>query len=411
VSGEVGVRALPPGAPVSGVRLGTAAAGLRYGGRDDLLLLRLAEGAAVAAAFTRNAFAAAPVQLAREHLARARPRCLLVNAGQANAGTGAQGLADARACCEAVARLEGLTPEEVLPYSTGVIGEPLPVERLVAALPRAREALREDGWEAAARAILTTDTRPKLASRAVEAGPWRAVLTGMVKGAGMIRPDLEPAGPPQATLLAFVATDAALDPSQTRRLLERAVDGSFHCLTVDGDTSTNDACTLVATGRAGPPPDGAALGALAEALDGLCRELARAVARDGEGATRLVTVEVEEARDEAEARRVAFTVAQSPLVKTALFAADPNWGRILAAVGRSGVEGLAVQGVRLYAGEVCLAEGGARAPGYDEDRARKALEGEEVLLRILLGRGRARARVWTCDLSYDYVRINAEYRT
>ena len=365
----------------------------------------------MAAAFTRNAFAAAPVQLAREHLARGRPRCLLVNAGQANAGTGAQGLADAWACCEAVARLEGLAPEAVLPYSTGVIGEPLPVERLTAALPQARAALREDGWEAAARAILTTDTRPKLASRLVDAGPWRAVLTGMVKGAGMIRPDLALAGPPQATLLAFVATDAALDPSQARGLLERAVDGSFHCLTVDGDTSTNDACTLMATGRAGPPPDGEALEALAGALGDLCRELAREVARDGEGATRLVTVEVEEARDEAEARRVAFTVAHSPLVKTALFAADPNWGRILAAVGRAGVEGLAVEGVRLYAGEVCLAQGGARAPGYDEGRARAALDREEVLLRILLGRGAARARVWTCDLSYDYVRINAEYRS
>ncbi|RMD80598.1 MAG: bifunctional glutamate N-acetyltransferase/amino-acid acetyltransferase ArgJ, partial [Gammaproteobacteria bacterium] len=374
--------------PVPGVALGTAAAGLRYQGRDDLLLVRLAPGSTVAAMFTRNAFAAAPVLLAREHLARARPRLLLVNAGQANAGLGERGLADARACCAAAAALEGLRPEEVLPYSTGVIGEPLPVERLVAALPRAREALREEGWEAAARAILTTDTRPKLASRTVGSGSWRATLTGMVKGAGMIRPDMirpEMAAAPlpgqgqarHATLLAFLATDAALAPELAAELLEEAVAGSFHCLTVDGDTSTNDACTLVASGRAGPPPDADALAALRRGLRRVCEELARAVARDGEGATRLVTIEVGEARDEAEARQVAFTVAHSPLVKTALFAADPNWGRILAAVGRAGVEGLAVEGVRLYAGagpeEVCLARGGARSPDYDEGRARAAL--------------------------------------
>lgn len=394
--------------PVAGVRLATAAAGIRYRGRDDLLLMALADEARCAAVFTRNAFRAAPVLVAERHLAEAPPRFLLINSGNANAGTGERGLASAQASCRALAALAGCKAPAVLPFSTGVIGEPLPVERIEGALPELLGGLDEANWPAAARAIMTTDTRPKLVSRRCVCGERTATVTGIAKGSGMICPDM-------ATMLAFVATDAALEQAWLERCLADAVADSFNAITVDGDTSTNDACVLAATGALGNPPiaDPKALEAtaLAEAVQEVCQALAEAIVRDGEGATKLVTLRVEEARDTAEARRVADAIAHSPLVKTALFASDPNWGRILAAVGRAGVEGLDIERVRIWLGEVLIVSGGARAPGYTEAAGQAAMGGAEIGIRVALGRGAASTRLLTCDLSYDYVRINAEYRT
>ncbi len=390
---------------IEGIRLAAGAAGIRSGGGDDLVLMELAEGSTTAAVFTRNAFCAAPVILAREHLGRERPRWLLVNAGNANAGMGEQGLRDARACCEAVARLSGVPAEAVLPFSTGVIGERLPAERIEAALPGLVEGLAADRWPAAARAIMTTDTRPKLASRRFRIGESECRLTGIAKGAGMICPDM-------ATMLAFIATDAPIPQDRLQRLLEQAVAGSFNRITVDGDTSTNDACVLVATGRGataiGEEP---ALAAFAEALDSLCRELAQAIVRDGEGATKFIELKITGGASEAECLAVGRTVANSPLVKTAFFASDPNWGRILAAVGRAGLPALEVGRVDIHLGGVRIVHRGGRDPDYREEQGAAAMAGEEITVTIDLGRGEATAVVWTCDLSYDYVRINAEYRT
>lgn len=396
--------------PVPGVRLGTAAAGIRYQDRQDLLLIEIPAGATCAAVFTRNAFCAAPVVVARRHLAAAAPRYLLVNSGNANAGTGQRGLSDAIASCEALAQLTGRACEEVLPFSTGVIGEHLPVDRLAAALPAALSALREDAWAEAAQAIMTTDTVPKLVSRrfAVGGAGTSATLTGICKGAGMIRPDM-------ATMLAYLATDAAVDRDLLQGCLQEVVDISFNAITVDGDTSTNDACVLAAAGTLGNPqiadPAGADYQALREALTAVCQELATAIVRDGEGATKLVTILIEEAADPAEARRVADAIAHSPLVKTALFASDPNWGRILAAVGRAGVEGLAIDRIRIWLGDTLIVSDGGRAAAYTEEAGRAVMAEPEILIRVALGRGQAITRVLTCDLSYDYVRINAEYRS
>ncbi len=394
--------------PVAGVRLAATAAGIKKGGEADLALLEIAPGSAVTAVFTRNAFCAAPVILARRHLARCAPRYFLVNAGNANAGTGEAGLADARACCEAVAAAADCAVEAVLPFSTGVIGERLPLDVMRAAIPGLVTGLAPDGWAQAARAIMTTDTVPKGCSRRIVVDGREVTLTGIAKGSGMICPDM-------ATMLAFIATDAAVAPDFLQQCLRRAVARSFNCITVDGDTSTNDACVLAATGAGGAPPieqassSGAA--AFEAALTDLCVTLAQAIVRDGEGATRFITVEVGGGRDEAECRQVAYTVAHSPLVKTACFAGDPNWGRILAAVGRAGIEGLDVGGIDIFLGDVCIVRGGARAPEYTEAQGVAAMAGEEIRIRIALGRGQARGQVWTCDLSCDYVRINAEYRT
>jgi len=400
--------AVLPFQPVPGVRLGTAAAGIRYQGRDDLAVLDLAPGSECAAVFTRNAFCAAPVVVARRHLAAARPRYLLINSGNANAGTGARGLADAEASCAALAELTGCRPQEVLPFSTGVIGEPLPVERLAAGLSAALGHLHEAAWPQAARAIMTTDTVPKLASRRFAVAGHTAVISGMAKGSGMIRPDM-------ATMLAFLATDLAVEPGLLSACLKAAVDVSFNAITVDGDTSTNDACVLVATGALGndplDDPRTDDLLAFCAALEAVCRELATAIVRDGEGATKLVTVRVEEARDSDEARQVAYTIAHSPLVKTALFASDPNWGRILAAVGRSGVDGLDIDAVRIWLGETSIVRNGGRDPDYTEAAGRAVMAEPEILIHVALGRGSAATEVLTCDFSYDYVRINAEYRT
>jgi len=399
---------ITPYQPVPGVRLAAAAAGIRYQGRDDMVLMELPAGARCAAVFTRNAFCAAPVLVARRHLETDPPRYLLINSGNANAGTGSRGLADAEACCSALADLAGCRTEEVLPFSTGVIGEPLAVDRLTAALPAALAHLRETAWPEAARAIMTTDTVPKLASRCFAVAGRTAVVSGMAKGAGMICPDM-------ATMLAFLATDVAVDQDLLDLCLRDAVSNSFNAITVDGDTSTNDACVLAAAGTLGneslKDSESTDFLALCEAVEGGCLELATAIARDGEGATKLVTISVEEAHDNAEARRVAYTIAHSPLVKTALFASDPNWGRILAAVGRAGIDGLDIDGVRIWLGETRIVSGGGRDPDYTEVAGRAATAGSEIDIRVALGRGTAAARVLTCDLSYDYVRINAEYRT
>lgn len=393
---------------VSGVRLAAVAAGIRYQNRTDLCLLELAQGTQCAAVFTRNAFCAAPVTLARRHLAATPPRYLLINSGNANAGTGPRGLADAEVSCAALATLAGCRAEEVLPFSTGVIGEPLPVERLAAALPTALADLDPAAWPLAARAIMTTDTRPKLVSRRLAVAGREAVITGIAKGAGMIRPDM-------ATMLAFLATDVAVDRGLLQACLAEAVATSFNAITIDGDTSTNDACVIAATGTLGNLPlvdaESADARAFRQALTELCEELATAIVRDGEGATKLVTLVVEEALDEPEARRVADTIAHSPLVKTALFASDPNWGRILAAVGRAGLEDLDIDRVRIWLGDTLIVRDGGRDPGYTEQAGRAAMAGAEIGIRVALGRGQARTRVLTCDLSYDYVKINAEYRT
>lgn len=394
--------------PVPGLRLAAGAAQIRYKERDDLLVMALPAGAQCAAVFTRNAFCAAPVRVARQHLERVAPRYLLINAGNANAGTGRRGLEDAEASCAALAEVGDCLAEEVLPFSTGVIGEHLPVQRIVDALPDVLARLSEQAWPQAARAIMTTDTVPKLVSRQVELGGVMVTVTGIAKGAGMICPDM-------ATLLAFIATDAKVAPAALQACLNAAVAGTFNAITVDGDTSTNDSCVLVATGACDHSPiDGPGhpdYGTLLGALESVCAELATAIVRDAEGATKLVTVEVGGAAHQEEARSVAYTIAHSPLVKTALFASDPNWGRILAAVGRAGVQELDIERVRVLLDDVLIVDAGGRAPSYTEAAGAAVMARPEILIRVDMGRGIACARVLTCDFSYDYVRINAEYRT
>jgi glutamate N-acetyltransferase / amino-acid N-acetyltransferase len=391
----------PPGPedllPVKGVKLGITEAGMRRSGRKDLLLIALAGGTRVAGVFTRNRFCAAPVQVAKEHLASGRPpRALLVNTGNANAGTGKSGIADARASCAEGARLLGCHPREVLPFSTGVIMEPLPLDRIVAGLPACVADLREGNWARAAEAIMTTDTVPKARSRRAGA----ATVTGIAKGAGMIRPDM-------ATMLGFIATDAAVSQKALERLAADAAANSFNRISVDGDTSTNDSFVLIATGAAGPCDQGA----LREAVLEVSQGLAQAIVRDGEGATKFITVRVEKGRDEKECKSVAYAIAHSPLVKTAFFASDPNLGRLLAAVGNSGVRDLDVNRVELYLDEVQVARHGGRAPGYREEDGKRVMGKSEITVRVVLRRGTAAATVWTCDLSHEYVTINAEYRT
>jgi glutamate N-acetyltransferase/amino-acid N-acetyltransferase len=406
----VGLTAPAPGDlhPVPGVELGIARAGIRKAQRKDLLLMRLAPGSRVAGVFTRNRFCAAPVLVCREHLASGEGmRAIVVNTGNANAGTGERGLADARATCAAVARALGVGERLVLPFSTGIIMEPLPVERIAAGLPQCIADLRGDHWLSAAEAIMTTDTVPKAASRRVRLGAREVTVTGIAKGAGMIHPDM-------ATMLCFTATDAAVAPDLLQRLLAQTCDDSFNAITVDGDTSTNDSFVLVATGRAGVTVEreaSAEYAALRAAVGEIAAQLAQDIVRDGEGATKFITVRVEQGRDRAECRKVAFAVAHSPLVKTAFFASDPNLGRILAAIGYAGVDDLDVDGIELYLDQVRVASRGGRDPAYREEDGQRVMRQSEITVRVLLGRGEAAATVWTCDLSHDYVTINAEYRT
>lgn len=386
--------------PVPGVELGVAMAGVRREGRKDLLLMRLAPGAAVAGVFTQNRFCAAPVVVARKNIS-GTVRALVVNTGNANAGTGADGLKRAQSVCKAVASLVGCAPRQVLPFSTGVIMEPLPVDRITAGLPQALE--RRSDWAEAAEAIMTTDTVAKAFSAKVKLNGGEAVVTGIAKGAGMIHPDM-------ATMLGFVATDAAVPKAALRRMAKRAADRSFNAITVDGDTSTNDAFVLMATGAGVACKSAKDLARLEAALVRVSQQLAQAIVRDGEGATKFVTVRVERGRSEQECRRVAYAIAHSPLVKTAFFASDPNLGRILAAIGYSGVA-LDTSKVDLYIDDVLVAKRGGRNPSYQEADALAAMKKPEFLVRAVLNRGRAEATVWTCDLSFDYVKINAEYRS
>ena len=393
---------------VAGVKLGWAEAGIRKAGRKDLLVVHIADGASVAGVFTQNRFAAAPVLLCREHLAAAKTvRALVVNTGNANAGTGDPGLQAARASCEALAQLIGCDAEQVLPFSTGVIMEPLPIERLVAALPEAVGRLDSDHWLQAAETIMTTDTIPKAVSRRVDVGGGIVTLTGIAKGAGMIRPNM-------ATMLAFIATDVAIQPVLLQQLTQHVAARSFNCITIDGDTSTNDSFIVMASGH-GPVRIESAndplFSAFSAALTDVARELAHAIVRDGEGATKLIEVRVEQARTEKEARQVAYAVAHSPLVKTAFFAADPNLGRILAAVGYAGIDDLNPEHVQMHLDDVHVVRDGGRHSAYREEDGQRVMKKAEILVRLQLGRGHAGASVWTTDLSHQYVSINADYRS
>jgi len=394
--------------PVRGVKLGVAEAGIRKAGRKDLLLMTLAEGASVSGVFTQNRFCAAPVQVAKEHLASGLPRALLVNTGNANAGTGEAGIAGARASCDAAARLVGCESRRVLPFSTGVIMELLPVERIVAGLPTCVADLREDNWARAAEAIMTTDTVPKARSQRAQLGAGAVTVTGIAKGAGMIRPDM-------ATLLAFVATDAPVAQGALRQLLADVAARSFNRISVDGDTSTNDSFVLIATGAGGgamiDDPGHPGFPPLRAAVLEVAQGLAQAIVRDGEGATKFITVRVEKGRTETECANVAYSIAHSPLVKTAFSASDPNLGRLLAAIGNAGVRDLEVGRVELYLDEVLVSKDGGRAPAYHEEDGKRVMAKSEITVRVVLNRGLATTTVWTCDLSHDYVTINAQYRT
>jgi glutamate N-acetyltransferase/amino-acid N-acetyltransferase len=395
--------------PVNGVALGVAEAGVRKENRKDLLVMRLAAGASVAGVFTQNRFCAAPVTVCREQLAGGKPvRALVVNTGNANAGTGDDGLARSRKTCAELALLLGCDASQILPFSTGVIMEPLPVERIVAALPRALADCREDNWAHAAEAIMTTDTVPKACTRQLKLGGKVVTVTGMAKGAGMIHPDM-------ATMLGFVATDAAVSPGALQHLLSQAAARSFNRISVDGDTSTNDSLMLIATGAAGTEaiadarhPDYAALAA---AVTEVAVWLAQAIIRDGEGATKFITVQVKGGKNEAECSKVAYAIAHSPLVKTAFFASDPNLGRLLCAIGYAGIPDLDVGRVRLYLGDVLVAADGGRNPAYREEDGQRVMQQSEITVRVELARGAAETTVWTCDLSHDYVSINADYRS
>lgn len=394
---------------VPGLRIGTAMAGVRKAGRKDLVVVALDEGAAVAGVFTQNRFCAAPVQLCREHLdARLGIRALVINTGNANAGTGADGLARARQTCAALASQLGINARQVLPFSTGVIMETLPVDRIVAGLPAAVAALRPDAWLEAAEGIMTTDTLPKAASKQVTIGGRTVTVTGIAKGAGMIRPNM-------ATMLGFVATDAVIDPGLLQGLVREAADQSFNRITIDGDTSTNDSFVLIATQRAGHPPitqlESAEGAALREAVFAVSRQLAQAIVRDGEGATKFITVRVDGGRNKQECRLAAYAIAHSPLVKTAFFASDPNLGRILAAVGYAGIDDLDQGLIDLFLDDVHVVVRGGRHPAYQEADGQRVMKQSEITVRVDLHRGPAHATVWTCDLSHDYVSINADYRS
>jgi len=393
--------------PVNGIKIGTVCAQIKQTQHDDLTLFVIAEKSTCAAVFTRNAFCAAPVTIARQHLLTGAPRALLINSGNANAGTGQQGLQNARSCCDTVAKLLDCAPTQVLPFSTGVIGQPLPIDKICGVVATALASANTENWENAAQAIMTTDTVPKAASiQKIIAGKL-ITITGIAKGAGMIKPDM-------ATMLSFIATDVQIPQSLLQISLERAVNVSFNRITVDSDTSTNDACVLVATGKSGlhiDKIDHPAFADFCQTLTQVCTQLAQAIIRDGEGATKFITITVEQGQTEQECVDVAYMIAHSPLVKTAFFASDANWGRILAAVGRAPVDNLAIDAIKIYLGGVCIVEQGGVAASYTEAQGRQVMQQDEITIRVCLSRGTQQATVWTCDFSYDYVKINAEYRT
>ena len=395
--------------PVAGVRLGITEANIKKPNRKDLLVMQLAPGSRVAGVFTQNRFCAAPVVLCKEHLAAGGEiRALVVNTGNANAGTGEEGMRRARQTCQSVADLLGCAEQQILPFSTGVIMEPLPVDRIVAGLPASVANLQEDNWLNAAQAIMTTDIVAKGASRKIQLGGKTVTVTGIAKGSGMIHPNM-------ATMLGYIATDAAISQSALDAMIRHAVNRSFNCITVDGDTSTNDSLILVATGQAGNTEvvdvQGADYLALRDVVTEVAMVLAQAIVRDGEGATKFMTIRIEGGRDEAECRKIGYAIAHSPLIKTAFFASDPNLGRILAAIGYAGVDDLDVNLIKLHLGDVLVAENGGRASSYQEADGQRVMKEAEITVRVELGRGNAEATVWTCDFSYDYVKINADYRT
>ena len=389
--------------PVEGFRLGTTSAGIKVAGRKDLVLMEIAGGSA-AGVFTQNRFCAAPVIIAKQHLQQTAPSYLLVNTGNANAGTGDQGIADTLSCCQAVADATAVDIQQILPFSTGVIGEPLPVDTICSAVPASKENLSVNGWQDAAEGILTTDTRPKGASIQCDINGSQVTITGICKGSGMIKPNM-------ATMLGFVATDAAIDEELLHAALRKANGKSFNRITVDGDTSTNDAVVLVATGASGVVIDESNFDQFLTQLTDIFVQLAQSIVRDGEGANKFVTVNVEGAETVQEALSVAYAVAESPLVKTALTASDPNWGRILAAVGRADVSDLDVSKIQILLNSVLIAENGGRASSYTEAQGQQAIQAEDIEITIQLNRGQVCETLWTTDLSYEYVRINAEYRT
>lgn len=404
----VGDLSMPEMLPIRGIKIGISEAYIRYKNRRDLVVFELAEDATVAAVFTKNAFCAAPVQLARHHLQVATPRYLVINTGNANAGTGLQGMETAAETCQALAQLTGVNANQVLPFSTGVIGEQLPIDRLIAGLPAALQDLSIEAWRDAAAGIMTTDTLPKGASEVIEVDGQRYTITGISKGAGMIRPNM-------ATMLGFVATDAPIAQPLLHDILKAVTEQSFNRITIDGDTSTNDACVLVATGKAGgtliESVQDSRYEALLAALQRVFTRLAQLIVRDGEGATKFMTVRVEQGGNVQECCDIAYSVAHSPLIKTAFFASDPNWGRILAAVGKAGVPELDVSKIQVWLDDVQICRDGGAAPDYTEAQGARVMQQEEITIRIALGRGEASDTVWTCDLSYDYVKINADYRS
>jgi glutamate N-acetyltransferase/amino-acid N-acetyltransferase len=394
--------------PVAGFEMGYAQAGIKKPGRKDVLVMRLAEGATVAGVFTTNRFCAAPVQVAKMHLAGTKPiRALVINTGNANAGTGEAGLANAQSTCDALAKLLGCDAQQILPFSTGVILEPLPVEKLIAGLPAAIANLQTDNWLSAAEAIMTTDTQPKAASRSVMIAGKRVTLTGISKGAGMIKPNM-------ATMLGYIACDAAVPQPLLEELVRYAANQSFNCITIDGDTSTNDSFILTATGAGELHILDAATSEYAELRDvitELAQELAQMIVRDGEGATKFITIKIEQGQSEEECKKIAYAIGHSPLVKTAFFASDPNLGRILAAIGYAGVHDLDVSKLNLYLDDVWVAKNGGRNPDYREEQGQRIMQQSEITVRVTLARGTAQATIWTCDLSHDYVSINADYRS
>lgn len=390
--------------PVEGFQLGTTSAGIKVAGRKDLVLMKIADGSTAAAVFTQNRFCAAPVIIAKQHLQQTTPSYLLVNTGNANAGTGEQGIADSLSCCHAVAEAANIESQQVLPFSTGVIGEPLPVDTICSAVAAAKKNLSINGWQDAAEGILTTDTRPKGASLQCDINGSPVTITGICKGSGMIKPNM-------ATMLGFVATDAAIDEELLHAALRKANGKSFNRITVDGDTSTNDAVMLLATGASGVEIDEANFDQFLTGLTNIFVQLAQSIIRDGEGASKFVTVNVEGAETVKEALAVAYAVAESPLVKTALTASDPNWGRILAAVGRADVSDLDVTKIQISLNSVLIADNGGRAASYTEEQGQAAMQAEDIEITIQLHRGQVTETLWTTDLSYEYVRINAEYRT
>ena len=394
--------------PVKGVQLGFAEANIRKQNRKDVLVIKLSEGSKVAGVFTKNQFCAAPVTLCKQHLAESKEiRALVVNTGNANAGTGESGMQNAVKTCEALAELLSVSPNQILPFSTGVILEPLPVDKLIAGLPTCLSGLTEDNWLNAAEAIMTTDIVAKGYSAQIQIGGQTITITGISKGSGMIHPNM-------ATMLGYIATDAAISQEALNQLIEYAVNRSFNCITVDGDTSTNDSLILMATGQSGMAEiqvNTPEYLTLRDAMTDVAVLLAQAIVRDGEGATKFMTVKVEAGRDVEECRKVAYAIAHSPLIKTAFFASDPNLGRILAAIGYAGLDHLDVNNMQLYLGDVLVAEHGGRAAAYEEAQGAAVMKAPEILVRVVLNRGAAEATVWTCDFSYDYVKINADYRS